>query len=150
MKWNQASVVVDTIPLTPFQPILWAILPTAASTDIVTCHGHFRIGFFSGFRLQHQFCYTHRQYLYSFGNVRVFSIQSCQLLAYSSIFSWQNIPFKTGTFFSKNENTAPRVPRVNHIHNHSMSNLNNWKLKITLYLQHYCSVHPFITQIVEL
>ena len=48
---------------------------------------HFLIGLFSGFRLKYQFCYTHRQYFYSFGNFRVFSILSCQLYAYSSIWS---------------------------------------------------------------
>ena len=73
--------------------------------------GHFWIGFFSGFRLQNQFCYTHRQYLYSFGNVRVFSIQSCQLYAYSSIFCWQNIPFKTGTFIFQKWKYCPLTPR---------------------------------------
>ena len=35
---------------------------------------HFLVGFSSGFRLQYQFCYTHRQYFDSFGNFRVFSI----------------------------------------------------------------------------
>jgi hypothetical protein len=54
---------------------------------------HFRIGFFSGFRLQYRFCYTHRQYFYSFGNFRVFSILNCQLYVYSSTLSWQNILF---------------------------------------------------------
>ena len=36
--------------------------------------GHFLVGFSSGFRLQYQFCYTHRQYFDSFGNFRGFSI----------------------------------------------------------------------------
>ena len=36
------------------------------------------------------------------------STQWCQLYAYSSILSWQTIPFKTWMFFfSKNENAAP-------------------------------------------
>jgi hypothetical protein len=36
---------------------------------------HFLVWFFSGSRLQYQFCYTHRQYFDSFGNFRVFPIQ---------------------------------------------------------------------------
>ena len=32
---------------------------------------HFLVGFSSGFRLQYQFCYTHRQYFDSFGNLSV-------------------------------------------------------------------------------
>ena len=72
--------------------------------------GHFWIGFFSGFRLQHQFCYTHRQYLYSFGNV---SVLYPKAVNYMHILA--SCPDKISHlkqecfFFSKNENPAPRV-----------------------------------------
>ena len=71
--------------------------------------GHFRIGFFSGFRLQHQFCYTHRQYLYSFGKVRVFSIQSRYYMHILASCPDKISRLTRERFFSKSENTAPRV-----------------------------------------
>ena len=66
----------------------------------------FLIGFFSGFRLQYQF-FILRQYFYSFGNFRVFSILSCQLYAYSSIWSWEIGRVLWERYFSKHKNSAP-------------------------------------------
>ena len=57
-------------------------------TWIFQNRSHFLVWFSSGFRLQYQFCYTHRQYFDISGNFRVFSILICQLYAYSSIWSW--------------------------------------------------------------
>ena len=68
---------------------------------------HFLFWFFSGFRLQCQFCYTHIQYFDRFGNFRVFSILNCQLYAYSSIWSGEIGCLLWERYFSKHKNSAP-------------------------------------------
>ena len=71
--------------------------------------------FSSGFCLQYQFCYTDRQYLYRFGNVRGFSIILCQLYTYSSFWAWELGSFIWVRFSSKHPNTAPSLQRLTQV-----------------------------------
>jgi hypothetical protein len=68
--------------------------------------GRFLVWFSSGFCLQYQFYYTHRQYFDSFGNFRVFSIPIGQLYAYSRFWVWEIGSLIWVRFSSKHQNTA--------------------------------------------
>jgi hypothetical protein len=74
---------------------------------------YFLYGFFSGFRLLNQFCYTHRHYFNSFGKFRVFSIHIYQLYAYHIFWARVAGSLIWACFSSKILNAAPYPREVN-------------------------------------
>ena len=74
---------------------------------------YFLNGFFSGFRLLNQFCYTHSHYFNSFGNLRVCSIQIYQIYAHHIL--WARVAGRLiwACFSSKIPNAAPYPREVN-------------------------------------